>query len=80
MELGFVAITVVSIIVGVFGGVIIGRIKQAPSVNHGLVYVDCSDPKIGPYLFLEPSVPIETIISSKQVTFDVCVIDQKSHK
>ena len=81
MEAGFVALMVVAgVIVGIAIGMNIGSIRASSSKTQGIIHADYSDPEDGPYLFLEPTVPIMDIVSRKRVMFDVDVTQYVSQK
>ena len=81
MEAGFVALMVVAgVVVGIAIGMIVGSVRSSNSKTQGIIHADYSDPEDGPYLFLEPTVPIMDIVSRKRVTFDVDVTQYVSQK
>ena len=80
MEPGFIVTVLIAVIVGITIGVLIGKSKNVHSGSQGILNVDCSDPEYGPGMYLQLVVPIEDVISQKQVTFSVNVIRYNSQE
>lgn len=78
MEAGFIALTIVvsalTMVLGIFLGINLGKTKTSVSKTQGVVHVDHGDGASGPWLYLETRAPICDIIKQKQVTFDVNVV------
>lgn len=71
MEVGFIALVVVMTAVGVLIGISIERRRISRKPTQGYLDVDYSDPEDGPYLFLNLKVPVDEVVRSERVTFDV---------
>jgi hypothetical protein len=81
METGLaVLMIVVGLAVGIVIGLFIASVRTRKTKTQGIIHADYSDPEDGPYLFLEPSVPITDIVSHKRVVFDVDVTQYVSHE
>ena len=81
MGAGLVILMVVAgVAVGIAVGLVIGCIRTSETKTQGIIHADYSDPEDGPYLFLEPSVPIAAIIARKRVVFDVDVTQYVSQE
>lgn len=80
MEAGFVLLMIAMVFIGVVVGVFIERHKTDTKRSNGILNVDYSDPVDGPYMFLKLTVPIEDVVSSKRVIFDVEVTQYVSQK
>jgi hypothetical protein len=77
METGFIMLMFFLVLIGFFAGVLVGdRSKK----SKGTIHVDYSDPTDGPYLFLELSVPVSTVVSEKRVILDVDTTQFYSHE
>lgn len=76
MEAGFIVTMVVLFMVGIVSGIFIGlmvkKSKVDKRISKGFIYVNNNSDQ--PELFLQCTVPIEDIISEKQVLFDVTVL------
>lgn len=82
MEAGLIALIVLVVILGV-GTVVYMLTRKAGSKSRstiGILHVTCRDSDGEPGLFLALNVPVEEIISEKQVLLDVNVIRQNSQK
>lgn len=76
MEAGFIVIAIIgAMIIGALIGASFEKSRAYRRVSKGFIYVDCKDANTQPGLFLQCTVPIEDIASSKQVLFDVTVLD-----
>ncbi len=81
MEAGFVAlISIASLIIGLLIGVFSKRSAKPMRTAQGILNVDCTSPEDGPGLFLALNVPVDEIVTSKQVTFDVRIHRANSQK
>lgn len=81
MEAGFTAlISIACLVIGLLVGMISKRSAQPTRPVQGILNVDCTIPEEGPGLFLALTVPVDDIVSSKQVTFDVRVHRANSQK
>lgn len=74
METGFMVAMLISVLVGIAIGFIIGRNRKKPNESQGIMYAYCREDDAQPSLLLEGTAPIEEITSRKQVIFDVVVI------
>lgn len=74
MEVGFIALVVLTAIVCTVVGIHIGKRKAVRRNVQGVLNVDCGDPESSPYLFLQLEVPIEEVVTLKQATFVVHVL------
>lgn len=76
MEQGFIALVLLVL------GIVIGRFlfKRPNRESRGVLNVDCSDPESQPGLWLQLDIPIADVVSQKQITLDVNVIRNISHK
>ena len=64
-------IVIFSLIVGIIAAVVVGLVKALRRRKPvGVLRIDTSDPD-GPYMFLELSEDISTILNAEQVTFKV---------
>ena len=81
METGFVVLIVgVLFIVGIVLGAIISRRLIQSKRAQGILFIDRRDPEYAPSMFLEVTVPIEEILSQKQVNFTVSELKENSQK
>jgi hypothetical protein len=75
MEMGFVALAVVvSAILGIVVGIIIGKRTMIRKSSQGIIYVGIGDQEYAPSLFLSATVPIEDIAACDRAVFDVRVL------
>lgn len=70
----------VTLIIGLCAGCIITLAVIRKFFTSGILRVDCSDPDDGPYLFLEVSKEISSILNKRFVIFTVCLKDFFPHK
>lgn len=81
MGAGFIMLMVVTgFVLGIAVGILIGNARTSNMKTQGIIHADYSDPEDGPYLFLEPSVPIAGIVARKRVVFDVDVTQYVSQE
>lgn len=81
MGAGFIMLMVVTgFVLGIAVGILIGNARMSNMETQGIIRADYSDPEDGPYLFLEPSVPIAGIVARKRVVFDVDVTQYVSQE
>lgn len=74
METGFIVAMLLTLLVGIAIGFVIGRSKKKPNESQGILYAYCREDDAQPSLLLEGTAPINEITSRKQVVFDVVVI------
>lgn len=80
MEPGIIVIIVAMFVMGIVAGISFERIRNGRSETQGIIHADYSDPEDGPYLFLEPKIPIVDIVSRKRVVLDVDITQYFSHE
>lgn len=77
MEAGFLASIMAVLLSSVLSltlGIVIGRTTKQTYEPHGVLNVDCSDPSNGAYLYLNLTTSIPEVADQKRVLFDVHVI------
>lgn len=74
MEAGFILAIAIVLVIGVIVGMLIAGKRKKNEESQGVLFVDCSDREYEPSLYLNATVPIDDIVSRKQVTFDVNII------
>ena len=86
MEPGFIALIVITTIIGIIVGFIIGK-KIAyrlyisdTQYTQGTLNIDCGDPEFEPGIFLGLGVPVKDVITRKYITLDVNILNKKSHE
>lgn len=82
MEAGFVALFIVVIVVSVVLGMFIEK-HRSKRLSDRTVQGDLNvhyDPEYGHQMYLQISVPVESIIDQKQVTFNVRTFQLNSQK
>lgn len=65
----------VMLIIGLCAGCMITLAVIRRFYTSGILRVDCSDPDDGPYLFLEVSKELSSVLNKKFVIFTVCLKD-----
>lgn len=86
MEPGFIALIVITAVIGVVVGFIFGK-KTAKrqylsdtQYTQGTLNIDCGDSEFEPGIFLALGVPVMDVITRKYVNLDVNVLNKKSHE
>ena len=86
MEPGFIVSIVIMTVIGVVAGFIIGKKStkrqyvRDTQFTQGTLSIDCCDPEFEPGIFLGLGVPVNDVITRKYITFDVNVLQKKSHE
>lgn len=74
MEAGFIVLAIVTLIVGIAIGLLVGVARNRMNKTKGVIYVCYSSESDNPSLLLEPDVPIDDFASQKRVSFDIMVL------
>ena len=82
METGLIIIAIVLVIAClVLVGYLFVRKNVSPQQEpKGILHVNCQDASRNPELFLALTVPVEDVMSKKQILLDVNVIRENSQK
>lgn len=86
METGFIILSIVTLLIGVVIGLIIGKVAtrrqylRDVQYTQGTLNVDCSISNAQPGMFLALGTPVDDVMSRKYIALDVNIIRPNSHE